>query len=728
MKNKDFIQETADKIITALENGTAPWIKPWKANELQNTMPYNPTTRKEYNGINSINLMLQGYKDPRWLTYNQAKALNAQVRKGEKSTLIQYWQFSEKVDKLDEIGKPITNENGEIEKIEIPLETPKVFFANVFNAEQIENMSKLEIKPQIDEFKTIEAAENIIKNSGAKIVHKGNNAYYQPNSDTITLPPKESFISESAYYATALHELGHWSGHESRLNRDLNHPFGSDGYAKEELRAEISSFLNSAKLGLDYDPGQHLSYIGSWVKILKDKPTEIFKATSDATKIVCFISELSIDKIKDVSTEKQIEIKNDLEVNMATKKTYLYVPFKEKDEAKKAGAKWDKESKMWYAPKGANLNKFNKWQTSQEQYNSNETAIDEFKSALNNAGFSIDEDPIMDGKLHRVSVYGDKGNEKSGAYIGYLNGHPAGFIQNFKTGIKENWKSSVSNITKNQEIEFKNMIETNKAIKESREAELALAHEKTAQKLQKEYESAKWANKEHPYLKNKGFDKNFYLKQDAHGNLLIPLRDIDGKYWATQRIFSNGDKMIGVTRTKEEKEQGIEYPAKKQGNFFLLGAKNLNNVKEVYICEGFATAASVYEATKKPSIMGVDAGNLEIVITNIQKKYPKMEIIIAADNDVKKELGNGINVGKNTALDIQKKHPEIKVVLPQFTKEEIQKGLSDWNDLAQSRGQEEIKKQLKEQIAKQLSVEKATTNVKEIKKDLSIKKDFSLSM
>ncbi|HDX6309637.1 TPA: DUF1738 domain-containing protein, partial [Campylobacter fetus subsp. venerealis] len=652
MKNKDFIQETADKIITALENGTAPWIKPWKAIDLQNTLPYNPTTGKEYNGINSINLMLQGYSDPRWLTYNQAKSLNAQVKKGEKSTLIQYWQFSEKVDKLDEMGKPITNENGEIEKIEIPLETPKVFFANVFNAEQIENMSKLDIKPQIDEFKTIEAAENIIKNSGAKIVHKGNNAYYQPNSDTITLPPKESFISESAYYATALHELGHWSGHESRLNRDLNHPFGSDGYAKEELRAEISSFLNSAKLGLDYDPGQHLSYIGSWVKILKDKPTEIFKATSDATKIVCFISELSIDKIKDVSTEKQIEIKNDLEVNMTTKKTYLYVPFKEKDEAKKAGAKWDKESKMWYAPKGANLNKFNKWQTSQEQYNSNETAIDEFKSALNNAGFSIDEDPIMDGKLHRVSVYGDKGNEKSGAYIGYLNGHPAGFIQNFKTGIKENWKSSVSNITKNQEIEFKNMIETNKAIKESREAELALAHEKTAQKLQKEYESAKWANKEHPYLKNKGFDKNFYLKQDAHGNLLIPLRDIDGKYWATQRIFSNGDKMIGVTRTKEEKEQGIEYPAKKQGNFFLLGAKNLNNVKEVYICEGFATAASVYEATKKPSIMGVDAGNLEIVITNIQKKYPKMEIIIAADNDVKKELGNGINVGKNTALDI----------------------------------------------------------------------------
>ncbi|QMS64009.1 zincin-like metallopeptidase domain-containing protein [Campylobacter fetus] len=729
MKNKDFIQETADKIITALENGTAPWIKPWKAIDLQNTLPYNPTTGKEYNGINSINLMLQGYSDPRWLTYKQAQSINAQVKKGEKSTLIQYWQFSEKVDKLDEMGKPITNENGEIEKIEIPLEAPKVFFANVFNAQQIENMPKLETKPQIDEFKIIEAAENIIKNSGAKIVHKGNNAYYQPNSDTITLPPKESFISESAYYATALHELGHWSGHESRLNRDLNHPFGSDGYAKEELRAEISSFLNSGKLGLDYDPKQHLAYIDSWVKILKDKPTEIFRATADATKIVSFINELNIEKNQIKNVEKQIEINTDLEVNMATKKTYLYVPFTQKDEAKKVGAKWDKESKMWYAPKGVDLNKFKKWQTSQEQTTDNINVMDEFKTALTNAGLNIDGDPIMDGKLHRVSAYGDRGNEKSGAYVGYLNGHPAGYIQNYKTGIKENWKSSVSNNNaKNQEIEFKNAIETNKAIKESREAKLSAAYEKTAKKLQDEYENAKWANKEHPYLKSKGFDKNFYLKQDKHGNLLIPLRDIDGKHWATQRIFSNGDKMIGATRTKEEKEQGIEYPAKKQGNFFLLGAKNLDNVKEVYVCEGFATAASVYEATKTPSIMGVDAGNLEIVITNIQKKYPKMEIIIAADNDIRKELDNGINVGKNTALGIQKKYPEIKVALPKFTKEEIQKGYSDFNDLAKSRGLEEIKKQLKEQVAKQLSVEKAATNVKQIKKDLSVKKDFSLSM
>ncbi|OCR84663.1 hypothetical protein CFT13S00388_09665, partial [Campylobacter fetus subsp. testudinum] len=96
--------------------------------------------------------------------------------------------------------------------------------------------------------------------------------------------------------------------------------------------------------------------------------------------------------------------------------------------------------------------------------------------------------------------------------------------------------------------------------------------------------------------------------------------------------------------------------------------------------------------------------------------------------DVKKELNNGVNVGKNTALGIQKKYPEIKVALPNFTSEEIQKGYSDFNDLAKSRGLEEIKKQLKEQAIKQISAEQATTDAKEIKKDLSVKKDFSLSM
>ncbi|HDX6248820.1 TPA: DNA primase, partial [Campylobacter fetus subsp. venerealis] len=141
----------------------------------------------------------------------------------------------------------------------------------------------------------------------------------------------------------------------------------------------------------------------------------------------------------------------------------------EKDRAKSAGAKWDRESKMWYAPKGADLNKLSTWLNPQEQ-NLTNNVFNEFKNALNEAGLIIENEPIMDGKLHRVKTTGDKGRELSGAYVGFLNGHPAGFIQNFKTGFKENWKSNFSNLTnKNQEIEIKNTQENNNALKVQRE-------------------------------------------------------------------------------------------------------------------------------------------------------------------------------------------------------------------------------------------------------------------
>jgi len=835
--NQTFIQNTADKIIESLKNGTAPWIKPWKADELYNALPYNPITNKPYNGINSINLLLANYSDPRWLTFKQAQSINATVKKGEKASLIQYWQYTETVDKKDEQGNIILDEKGKAEKIEIQLERPNVYYAYVFNAEQINNMPKLEKKLIIDNFKVLEEAENILKNSNATISHYGNRAYYSPQKDEIVLPKKEQFLTEGAYYTTALHELGHWTGNEKRLNRDLEHPFGSKEYAKEELRAEISSFLFNGKIGLDYDPAQHISYIESWVEILEDKPSEIFKATSDATKIVSFLEGLSATKkqvleqdntkknkesvnmatnlsfdvknlservnkaefnnlhipleavenlidrygtiraddssIKNVWAELSIDGKeymlitnpsygivgprekwdkdafdnlksthvtitkltpnssqeNNLSQNTFNKKTFLYVPFAEKDEAKKAGAKWDIESKAWYAPKGADLNKFQKWQTPQEEITYS-NAQEEFKVALQKAGLQIDGLPIMDGTLQRVAVDGDKGQSKSGAYTGFNNGHPAGFIQNYKTGFKDNWKSSMTQPNaKNQEIDIKNQIEANKAIKAQRERSLEEAYNKTAIKLEDEFNNARWAHNQHPYLKKKGFDTNFYLKQDQNGNLLIPLKDIDGKYWASQRIFSNGDKMIGATRTKEEKEQHIDYPAKKQGNFHLLGAKKLNSsIKEVFICEGFATAASVYQATNKPTIMGVDAGNLEIIVTSIKEKFPKMEIIIAADNDIKKELDNKPNVGKETALGIQERHPDVKVALPNFTSEEVEKGFSDFNDLAMSRGLEEVKKQLKDVIVKQLMTEKATTQSKSIKQEVSSKKDLALSV
>ena len=285
---KEYAEEVAAKIIEQLEQGTAPWQKPWKPGEL--TLPYNAQTGKEYRGINSMWLAMQGHSDPRWMTYNQASDAGAQVRKGSKGTKIMYWKFREERQAKDEQGRPIRDEEGKPKMVTVELERPRAFHAVVFNAEQIDGLPPLQPKQDGPEPERHARAEAVLLNSGANIQHiEGDRAFYRPSTDSIILPARHQFPTADAYYATALHELGHWTGHLSRLDRDLSHPFGSEGYAKEELRAEIASLMLGERMDIGHDPGQHVAYVGSWIKALKEDPKEIFRAASDAEKITGFV-------------------------------------------------------------------------------------------------------------------------------------------------------------------------------------------------------------------------------------------------------------------------------------------------------------------------------------------------------------------------------------------------------------------------------------------------------
>ena len=300
---KPFHEVVAEKLIEQLKQGTAPWQMPWKAGDGGGMMPFNPTTGKRYKGINAIHLLSQGRDDQRWLTFNQAKAAGAQVRKGEKSTSIQYWKFEEEQTKRDENNKPVLDGKGDPIKVRVRLERPKMFMANVFNAEQIDGLPLYQ-KP-VQTWNALERAETILQASGADIRHGGDRAYYRPSTDNIQLPDKAQFPSADNYYATALHELGHWTGHGSRLDRDLSHPFGSEGYAKEELRAEIASMILGDELGIGHDPGQHVSYVQSWIKALQNDPLEIFRAASDAEKIQTFVLGLEQQQIQEQGQTQQ---------------------------------------------------------------------------------------------------------------------------------------------------------------------------------------------------------------------------------------------------------------------------------------------------------------------------------------------------------------------------------------------------------------------------------------
>ena len=371
-------------------------------------------------------------------------------------------------------------------------------------------------------------------------------------------------------------------------------------------------------------------------------------------------------------------------------KTYLAVPYREKDQAKKAGAKWDKDQKSWYAPEGASKEALRDWTIENKEIKALDQnqdkfldVVSEFKAALEKRGLKITGDPIMDGKIHRVPVEGDKGKKLSGAYMAYNDGRPAGYIENFKTGLKENWKAMGSNFSNNLTPE---KIAEQKALNEAREAQRAKdledKHEAISEKVSNEFGSLKEAPNDHAYLKTKGV-KAHGLKLDKKNNLVMPLKDLNGKQWTAQKINSNF--------------KGLEKGGKKAGHFHIIGANNVKDLKEVIIVEGYATGASVYEATGTPVVVAVDSGNLKPVAEAIRDKYPEIPMVIAGDNDIQKELKAKsatekakANVGKIKAAAAAACNAFS--IIPQLTQEEIKAGVTDFNDLSKSRGPKEVKK------------------------------------
>lgn len=309
---KPYYEEIADRLIKQLEDGTAPWQKPWEPGV--SMVPHNPITGVRYKGGNALWLTMQGRSDPRWMTYKQASSVEAQVKKGEKGTLIQYWKFQDQVPKRDANGKPEIDANGKKKMVTVQLDKPKVFSAVVFNAEQIQGLPPIEKKPLA--WDRHERADRLLNDIGVPVHHdQADNAFYRPSTDSIHLPPREQFKSADNYYATALHEAGHATGHKSRLDRDLTGRFGSESYAKEELRAEIASMLLGDELQIGHDPGQHAAYVKSWIKVLKEDPKEILRAAKDAESIRDHI--LSKENVRSNTSRADLQEKHPAEPSAA---------------------------------------------------------------------------------------------------------------------------------------------------------------------------------------------------------------------------------------------------------------------------------------------------------------------------------------------------------------------------------------------------------------------------
>lgn len=278
-KTDNYYAHVASLTVLRLKEWAAPWQKSWKGSYF-GALPMNPITGRRYRAGNLIQLMLQEHADPRWLTYQQAQRVGAQVKKGEKGTPILYWTF--------EGVQAVPGKDGQLLQEKVELERPRCTVSYVFNAEQIEDLPAF--VPDGERSRSdLERAKNILEASGARIVNRAqSSSYYREDEDTLHLPDKELFSDETSYYSTALHELLHWTGHKLRLDREFG-PFGSLAYAREELRAGIGSRLLSAELGIGFSVDRHSGYVRSWIEVLEADPRELFRAAYDAEQMFDYV-------------------------------------------------------------------------------------------------------------------------------------------------------------------------------------------------------------------------------------------------------------------------------------------------------------------------------------------------------------------------------------------------------------------------------------------------------
>lgn len=291
---KDAYQIITDRIVAQLETGVSPWTKPWaEGGAISRPLRFNG---QPYRGINVLVLwwaaLVRGYDNPTWMTYNQAVELGGHVRKGETSEMVVFFKPLKIKDKVTDEDKTI----------------PHLKYYSVFNVAQIDGLPEkfYAAEKAVHEFERkpkdrIPLVDAFFENTGAKVLHRGASAFYSPSTDQIVLPPFSKFMNAETYYSTRGHETIHWTRHETRLNREFGRVrWGDEGYAMEELVAELGAAFLCADLGIALTPrDDHAQYIACWLKVLKGDKKAIFSAASAAEKAAGFLHGLQPSETND---------------------------------------------------------------------------------------------------------------------------------------------------------------------------------------------------------------------------------------------------------------------------------------------------------------------------------------------------------------------------------------------------------------------------------------------
>jgi antirestriction protein ArdC len=278
---QDLYARVTDAILADLAKGVRPWAKPWSAEHLAGRIsrPLR-ATGEPYSGVNVLLLwseaVARGFAAPTWITFRQALAFGAHVRKGERGATVVYANRVIRTESDDQ--------GGEIER-----KIPFLKAYSVFNVEQVEGLPArfhAPAAPRLDPLQRITHADTFFAALGADIRHGGDQAYYAVHADHVQVPVFEAFADPESYYATLAHELTHWTRHPTRLDRDFGRKrFGDPGYAREELVAELGAAFLCADLDLELTPrDDHAAYLGHWLQVLKVEPRFLFTAAAHAQR------------------------------------------------------------------------------------------------------------------------------------------------------------------------------------------------------------------------------------------------------------------------------------------------------------------------------------------------------------------------------------------------------------------------------------------------------------
>ncbi|MEZ5016095.1 MAG: zincin-like metallopeptidase domain-containing protein [Flavipsychrobacter sp.] len=285
----DIHQRVTNTIISYLEEGTTPWQKPWVGGDSSFKIPRNMVSDRQYNGINILLLwgatMKYEYDSNEWASFRQWNKQKESIRKGEKGTMVVYYDFTEK------------EEDGELKRV------PFMKSYVVFNRCQLQSYQSGEEKVSLSKplAERLEHVENYISNTQAVIKHKGKSACFVPSKDEILMPKIAAFTdtehstATENYYSTLLHELVHWSGHPDRLDRSFSKRFGDQTYAAEELVAELGAAFLCAELEITREPRKdHANYIANWLTALKNNKYLVTTAANTASKAVSYLHDLQL--------------------------------------------------------------------------------------------------------------------------------------------------------------------------------------------------------------------------------------------------------------------------------------------------------------------------------------------------------------------------------------------------------------------------------------------------